>query len=273
MFSIKSVSKNLTNGRSDFSVNNRGPNPSHAQPLLGLYLWQGIPLANLCITKWRRYLADKSPYSHSYGFFSSHVWMWELDHKEGWAPKNWCFWTVVLEKTLESPWTARRSNQSALKKINPEYSLEGLMLKLQYFGHLMQRADSLEKTLMLGRIEGGGGEGDNRGWDGWMASPTQWTWVWASSRSWWWPGKPGALQFMGLQRVGYDWATELNRSLSLECWGHSLATTAYSELIPMNKPAVFHVRVFRLNLKRITRSSSRASWVLAPCCTVFCLLS
>ena len=82
--------------------------------------------------------------------------MWELDYKESWAPKNWCFWTVVLEKTLESPWTARRSNQSILKEISPEYSLEELMLKLklQYFGHLMRRTDSLEKTLMLGKIEG-----------------------------------------------------------------------------------------------------------------------
>ena len=83
--------------------------------------------------------------------------MWELDCKESWAPKNWCFWTVVLEKTLlRVPWTARRSNQSILKEINPEYSLEGLMLKLklQYCGHLMWRTDSLEKTLMLGKIEG-----------------------------------------------------------------------------------------------------------------------
>ena len=83
--------------------------------------------------------------------------MWELDYKESWAPKNWCFWTVVLEKTLESPWTGRRSNQFILKEISSEYSLEGLMLKLklQYFGHLMQRTDSFEKTLMLGKIEGG----------------------------------------------------------------------------------------------------------------------
>ena len=87
--------------------------------------------------------------------------MWELDQNEGWAPKNWCFQTVVLEKILRVPWTARRSNQSILKKINPEYSLEGLMLKLklQSFGHLMWRADSLEKTLMLGKIEG-----RRRGW-------------------------------------------------------------------------------------------------------------
>ena len=82
--------------------------------------------------------------------------MWELDCEESWAPKNWCFWTVVLEKTLESPWTGRRSNQSILKEISPEYSLEGLILKLklQYFGQLLQRTDSFEKTLMLGKIEG-----------------------------------------------------------------------------------------------------------------------
>ena len=84
--------------------------------------------------------------------------MWELDHKESWVLKNWCFWTVVLEKTvvLRVPWTARRSNQSILKEISPEYSLEGLMLKLklQYFSHLMQRTDSFEKTLMLGKMEG-----------------------------------------------------------------------------------------------------------------------
>ena len=90
-------------------------------------------------------------------FSSSHVWMWELDYKESWVPKNWCFWTVVLEKTLEVSWTARRSKQPILEEISPEYSLEGRMLelKLQYFGHLMQRTDSLEKTLMMGKIEGG----------------------------------------------------------------------------------------------------------------------
>ena len=109
-----------------------------------------------CIKKQRHHFANKGPSSQSYGFSTSHVWMWELDHKEGWAPKNWCFWTVVLEKTLGRPLKARRSNQSTLKVINPEYSLEGLMLKLklQHFGHLMRRADSLEKTLMLGKTEG-----------------------------------------------------------------------------------------------------------------------
>ena len=116
---------------------------------------------------------------------------------------SWC-WRV--------PWTARRSNQSILKEISPGCSLEGLMLnlKLQYFGHLMRRADSFEKTLMLGQIEGR--RRDDRGWDGWMASLTHWTWVWVDSGSWWWTMRPGVLQFMGSQRVGHDWATELNWS-------------------------------------------------------------
>ena len=118
----------------------------------------------------------------------------------------WCW-----RRLLQVPWTARRSNQSILKASSPGCSLEGLMLrlKLQYFGHLMQRVDSLGKTLMLGGI-GAGGEGDNRGWDGWMASLTQWTWVWVNSGSWWWRGRPGILQFMGSQRVRYDRVTELN---------------------------------------------------------------
>ena len=117
--------------------------------------------------------------------------------------KLWCH-----RRLLRVPWTARRSNLSILKEISPECSLEGLMLKLKlwYFGHLMQRTDSFEKTLMLGKIEGG----RRRGWDGWVASVTQWTWVWVNSRSWWWTGRPGMLQSMASQRVGYDWATELN---------------------------------------------------------------
>ena len=104
------------------------------------------------IQKQRHYFANKCPSSQGYGFSSSHVWMWELDYKESWTPKNWYFWTVVLEKTLESPLDCRRSNQSILKQISPGCLLEGLMLKLklQYFGQLMGRADSFEKTLILG---------------------------------------------------------------------------------------------------------------------------
>ena len=95
--------------------------------------------------------------NQSFGFSSSHVWIWELDYKESWVPNNWCFWTMVLEKTLERVrWITRKSNQSILKELSPEYSLEGLMLKLKfkYFGHLMRRVDSSEKTLMLGGIGG-----------------------------------------------------------------------------------------------------------------------
>ena len=121
----------------------------------------------------------------------------------------WCW-----RRLLRVPWTDRRSKKSILKEISPEYSLEGLILKLklQYFGYLMWRTDSLEKTLMLGKIEGRTRRGgDNRGWDGWVASLSQWIWVWANSGNWWWTGKPGVLESMESQRVGHDshW-TELN---------------------------------------------------------------
>ena len=110
------------------------------------------------IKKQTHYFAKKSPSCHCYGFPSSHVWMWELDYKESWVPKIWCFWTVVLEKTLESPLAGKEIQQVHPKGNQSEYSLEGLILmlklKLQYFGHLMQRTDSSEKTLMLGKIEG-----------------------------------------------------------------------------------------------------------------------
>ena len=107
------------------------------------------------IKKQRHYFADKCPYTLCHGLSSSHVWMWELDHK-GLQPKNWCFPTVVMEKTLESTLDTRVIKPVNPKGNQPEYSLEGLMLKLklQYFGHLMWRADALEKSLMLGKIEG-----------------------------------------------------------------------------------------------------------------------
>ena len=116
------------------------------------------------IKKQRHYFADKGLSSQSYGFSSSHVWMWELDHKESWAPKNWCFWTVVLEKTLESSLDCREM-QPVHPKENQSWVFIGrtmLKLKLQYFGHLMQRTDSFEKTLMLGKIEGGRRRGQQR---------------------------------------------------------------------------------------------------------------
>ena len=112
-------------------------------------------------------------------------------------------------RPLRVPWTASRSNLSILKEISPE--LEGLILKLklQYFGHLMQRTDSLERLWCWERLKAGG-EGDDIGLDGWMASPTWWTWAWVCFGSWWWTGKPGVLRSLGSQRVGHNWATELN---------------------------------------------------------------
>ena len=122
----------------------------------------------------------------------------------------WCW-----RRLLRVPWTARRSKQSILKEISSGCSLEGLMLKLklQYFGHLMRRTDYLEKPWCWERLKAGG-EGDDRGWDGWMASPTQWTWVWVDSGSWWWTGRPGVLQSIESQRVEHDLVTETNWS----CW-------------------------------------------------------
>ena len=138
---------------------------------------------------------------------------WTIKKAECWridAFQLWCW-----RRLLRVPWIARRLHSSILKGISPEYSLEGLMLKLklQYFDHLMQRTDSFKKTVMLGKIEGRRRrERDfmQRGWDGWMASLTQWAWVWASSGRWWRTGRPAMLHSMGLPRVRHNWSTELN---------------------------------------------------------------
>ena len=130
----------------------------------------------------------------------------KAEHRRIYAFELWCW-----RRLLRVPWTARRSNQSILKEISPEYSLEGLMLKLK----LQSLATSCKELTQWKRLWcweglGAGGEGDDRRWDGWMASLTRWTWVWVNSGSWWWTGRLGVLRFMGLQRVGHDWATELN---------------------------------------------------------------
>ena len=147
----------------------------------------------------------------------SHVWMWELDHKESWVPKNWCFELWCWRRPLRVSWTARRSNQSILKEISPEYSLEGLMLKLklQYFATWYKELTLQKRPWCWERLKAGG-EGDDGGWDGWIASPTQWTWVWVNSRSWWWTGKPGVLPFMGSQSRTWlsDWTDSLTSGIN-----------------------------------------------------------
>ena len=134
---------------------------------------------------------------------------WTVKKAECWrtdAFELWCW-----RRLLRVPWTARRSNQPILKEISPGCSLGGLMLKLklQYFGHLIEELTHWKRPWCWEGL-GAGGEGHDRGWDGWMASPTRWTLSLSNSGSWWWTGRPGVLRFMGSQRVGHDWATELS---------------------------------------------------------------
>ena len=135
----------------------------------------------------------------------------KAEHQRIDAFELWCW-----KRLLRVRWTARRSNRSILKEISPGCSLKGLMLKLklQYFGHLMRRTDYFKRPWCWERLRVGG-EGDDRGWDGCMTSPTHWTWVQVNSGSWWWTGRPGVLQFMGSQRIRHNWATKLNWRKSL----------------------------------------------------------
>jgi len=146
----------------------------------------------------------------------------KAEHRRIDAFELWC-----RRRLLRVPWTPRRSNQSILKETSPEYSLEGLMLKLklQYFGHLMWRRHWCWEWLKAR------GERDDRGWNGWMASPTQWTWVWVSSGSWWQTGKPGVLQSKASQRVGHNWVTELNWSYLPKQSMHFLMNIIFIKII------------------------------------------
>ena len=163
------------------------------------------------IKKQRHHFASKGPSSQSYVFFPVVIYgyeSWTIKKAECWRIDAFELW--YLKRLLRIPWMARRSNQSILKEMIPEYSLEGLImkLKLQNFGHLMRRTDSLEKTLMLGKIEGRRRRGSQDETIGWHR--LGWIWVWVGSGSWWLTENPGVLQSMGSQRVGHDWATELN---------------------------------------------------------------
>ena len=158
----------------------------------------------------RHYFANKVLSSQSYGFSSSHVRTWGLGHKGSWVPKNWCFWTVVIEKSLES---------LGLQGCQISQSQRKLLLNIHWkdwcwscssktLATWCEEATHWKRPWCWKRLKAGG-EGDDREWDGWAASLAQWTWVWASSGSWWWTGRPGMLQSMGLQRVGHDCGTEL----------------------------------------------------------------
>ena len=164
------------------------------------------------IKKQRHYFVNKGLSSQGYGFSSGHVWMWELDCEESWALKNLCFWTVVLEKTLESPLDCkeiqpvhRKGHESWVFIGRTDVEAETPILWPPLMKTHLKRPWCWERLRAVG-------EGEDRGWDGWMASPTQWTWVWVDSGSWLWTGRPGVLWLMGLQRVRHDWVTELNYS-------------------------------------------------------------
>ena len=158
----------------------------------------------------RHYFVNKGPSSQDYGFPSSHVWMWDLDYKESWVPKNWWFWTVVVEKTLENP-----LDYKEIQPVHPEGNQSWVFIgrtddeaETNTLATCCEELTHLKRPWCWERLRAGG-EGDDRGWDGWMASLTRWTWVWVDSGSWWWTGRPGVLWFMGSQRVGHDWETEL----------------------------------------------------------------
>ena len=163
------------------------------------------------LKKQRHHFALKGPSSQSYVFSSSHVWMWELDYKESWVLKNWCFWIVVLEKTLESPLDCKE-----IQPVNSKGDQSWIFIgrtdgeaETVTFATWGKELTHWKRPWYLERLKVGG-EGADREWDGCMASTTQWTWVWVNSGSWWSTGRPGVLQSMGSQRVGHDWATELN---------------------------------------------------------------
>ena len=163
------------------------------------------------LKKQRHYFANKGPSSQGYGFSSGHVWMWELDYKESWASKNWCFWTVVLEKTLQSPLDCKKIQPVPPKGDQSWVFIRRTDVEAETLIHWPPDAKSwfIWKDPDAGKDWRQRRKGQQRmRWL--MASLTQWTWVWVNSRSWWGTMRPGVLRFMGSQRVEHDWATELN---------------------------------------------------------------
>ena len=167
----------------------------------------------------RHQFVNKGAYNQSYGFSGSHVWMWELDHEEGWALKSWCFLVVVLEKTLESPLDCKEIQPVNIQEISPEYSLEGLLWNWSSstLATWCKEPIQWKRPWCWERLKAGG-EGDDRGWDGWMASLTQWTWVWEKSRREWRTEETGVLHSTVSQRVGHDLATEQQQPSNHNIW-------------------------------------------------------
>ena len=162
------------------------------------------------IKKQRHYFVNKDPSSQGYGFSSSRIWMWYLDYKESWAPKNWCFCIVVLEKTLESPLDCNEIQPVRCKGDQSWVFIGRTDVEAETSILLPADAKSwlIWKDPHAGKIEVRR-KRDGRRWDCWMASLSQRTWVWVNSRSWWWTGRPGVLWFMGPQRLGHNWVTQL----------------------------------------------------------------
>ena len=184
--------------------------------------------------------------SQGYGYSSGHVWLWELDYKESWALKNWCFWTVVLEKTVKSPLDCKeiqpvhpKGNQSWVFIGRPNSEAETPI----FWPPDGEELTYLKRPWCWGRLKAGI-EGDERGWDGWMASPSQWTWIWVNFGSWWWTGRPGTLQSMWSQRVGHHWATHLTEYLlGYKLWGLNFAQRRIAWVLELKgKPDILVVQ-------------------------------
>ena len=185
-----------------------------------VYMWLSSFPSTTC---WRCCLFSIVHSCLFYHRLGDHVWMWELNYKESWALKNWCFWTVVLEKTLESPLDCKE-----IQPVHPKGNQSWIII-----GRTDDEAETPilwppnGKNWLIWKYPDAGKdwrqeEKGTTGWDSLMASLMQWTWVWASSRNWWWTGRPGMLQSMGSQRGRHDWATELTNWNDHKCVGLSL---------------------------------------------------
>ena len=216
------------------------------------------------IKKQRHCFANKGPSRQGYGFSSGHVWMWELDYEESWAPKNWCFWTVVLEKTFESPLDCKK-----IQPVHPKGDQSWL-----FFGRTDAKAETPilwppdAKNWLTGKDPDAGkdwGQEEKGTIEDEMAgSPTQWTWVWLDSESWWWTGRPGVLQSMGSQRVRHNWVTELNHTDTL-IWSKPILVV-FLFLPPFINPRCLHfvavcpMSSLSMPLNRLSRSHVPYCW-------------